>query len=106
MHWRWRSCWARSRPLLAQRFRVRDEFGELYRQAGLLVAPSIAYMYTFSEIAAELALETPGVDALETAALCRGPRGGAGVSVGSTSSIWAATEAVMGAAKLVPSTCW
>jgi len=68
---------------------VRDRFGELYRQAGLLVSPSIAYMYTFSEIAAELALETPGVDSLETAALARGPRGAsAGVTVGSTASIF------------------
>jgi short subunit dehydrogenase-like uncharacterized protein len=68
---------------------VRDQFGDLYRQAGLLVSPSIAYMYTFSEIAAELALETPGIDALETSALCRGPRGGAsGVTVGSTASIF------------------
>ena len=68
---------------------VRDKFGELYRQAGLLVSPSIAYMYTFAEIAAELALETPGVDALETATLCRGPRFAAsGVTVGSTASIF------------------
>ena len=68
---------------------VRDQFGELYRQAGLLVSPSMAYMYTFSEIAAELALETPGIDVLETAAICRGPRGGAsGVTVGSTASIF------------------
>lgn len=68
---------------------VREQFGDLYRQAGLLVSPSIAYMYTFAEIAAELALETEGIDALETATLCRGPRGGAaGVSVGSTASIF------------------
>jgi short subunit dehydrogenase-like uncharacterized protein len=68
---------------------VRDRFGELYRQAGLLVSPSIAYMYTFAEIAAELALETHGVDALETATLCRGPRFTAsGVTVGSTASIF------------------
>ena len=68
---------------------VRDQFGEPFRQAGLLVSPSVAYMYTFAEIAAELALETPGVDALETATLCRGPRGGsAGVTVGSTASIF------------------
>jgi short subunit dehydrogenase-like uncharacterized protein len=67
---------------------VRDQFGELYRQAGLLVAPSTAYMYTFAEIAAQLALETHGVDVLETATLCRNPRGGAsGVTVGSTASI-------------------
>jgi len=69
--------------------RVRDEFGEQFRQAGLLVSPSVAYMYAFAEIAAELALETPGVDALETATLCRGPRGDvAGVTVGSTASIF------------------
>jgi short subunit dehydrogenase-like uncharacterized protein len=68
---------------------VRDRFGETYRQAGLLVSPSTAYMYTFAEIAAELALETPGINVLETATLCRGPRGGAsGVTVGSTASIF------------------
>jgi len=67
---------------------VREQFGELYAQAGLLVSPSISYMYTFAEIAAELALETQGVDALETATLCRGPRDVAGVSVGSAASIF------------------
>ncbi|MBI2382857.1 MAG: saccharopine dehydrogenase NADP-binding domain-containing protein [Gammaproteobacteria bacterium] len=68
---------------------VRDGFGEIYRQAGLLVSPSLAYMYTFSEIAAEIALETPGIDVLETATLCRGPRFAAsGVTVGSTASIF------------------
>jgi short subunit dehydrogenase-like uncharacterized protein len=68
---------------------VREKFGDLYRQAGLLVSPSTAYMYTFAEIAAELALETHGVDALETATLCRMPRGGgSGVTVGSTASIF------------------
>lgn len=68
---------------------VRDRFGAAYAQAGLLVAPSTAYMYTFAEIAAELALETQGIDTLETATLCRGPRGGAsGVTVGSTASIF------------------
>lgn len=68
--------------------RARDEFGELYRQAGLLLSPSNAYMFTFAEIAAELALETPGVDSLETATICRGPRGVAGVSVGSSATIF------------------
>ena len=68
---------------------MRDRFGELYRQAGLLLSPSLAYMYTFSEIAAELALETPGIDVIETAALARGPRTGvSGVTVGSTASIF------------------
>jgi len=68
---------------------VRDQFGERFRQAGLLVSPSNAYMYTFAEIAAELALETPGVDALETATLTRGLRFvGAGVTIGSTATIF------------------
>src|SRR5262249_3753714 len=31
---------------------ARDQFGELYRQAGLLLSPSNAYMYTYAEIAA------------------------------------------------------
>src|SRR3546814_16886220 len=62
-----------------------------YAQAGLLVSPSIAYMYSFAEIAAELALETPGIDCLETATICRGPRNvGSGVPVGSTASLFAA----------------
>lgn len=69
---------------------VRDRFGEPFRQAGLLVSPSVAYMYTFAEIAAQLALDTPGVDALETGTLCLVPRGVAGVTVGSTSSIFEA----------------
>lgn len=68
---------------------VREQFGEQFRQAGLLVSPSLAYMYSYSEIAAELALETPGIDTLETAALCRGLRfAGAGITVGSTATIF------------------
>jgi short subunit dehydrogenase-like uncharacterized protein len=68
---------------------VRERYGDVYRQAGLLLAPSTAYMYTFAEIAAELALETQGVDCLETGTLCRGTRfAAAGVTVGSTASIF------------------
>jgi short subunit dehydrogenase-like uncharacterized protein len=68
---------------------ARDQFGALFAQAGLLLCPSISYMYTLSEIAAELALETPGIDTLETAALCRSPRtASGGVTVGSTASIF------------------
>lgn len=85
---------------------VRDQFGELYRQAGLLVSPSIAYMYSYAEIAAELALETPGIDALETSTISRGPRGGAsGVTVGSTASIFElfrAEQCYLWEKKLVP----
>ncbi|BAL24245.1 trans-acting enoyl reductase family protein [Azoarcus sp. KH32C] len=68
---------------------MRERFGEQYRQAGLVLAPATSYMYAFAEIAAELALETPGVDVLETATLCRGTRfAAAGVTVGSTASIF------------------
>lgn len=68
---------------------MRERFGELYRQAGLVLAPATSYMYAFAEIAAELALETPGVDVLETATICRGTRfAAAGVTVGSTASIF------------------
>jgi short subunit dehydrogenase-like uncharacterized protein len=68
---------------------MRERFGERYRQAGLLLSPSTAYMYTFAEIAAELALETQGIDCLETGTLCRGTRfTAAGVTVGSTASIF------------------
>ena len=68
--------------------KAREQFGKAYADAGLLCAPSTAYMYTVSEIAAELALETPGIDMLETASLSRGPMQGAGVTVGSTASIF------------------
>lgn len=84
---------------------ARDEFGELYRQAGLLLSSSNAYMYTYAEIAAELALETPGIDALETATLARGPRNVAGVSVGSTATIFEGARheaAYLWEKKLVP----
>jgi short subunit dehydrogenase-like uncharacterized protein len=68
---------------------MRERFGDAFRQAGRVLAPSLSYMYSYAEIAAELALETPGVDCLETATLCRGTRGGAaGVTVGSTASIF------------------
>lgn len=68
---------------------VREKFGALFADAGLLVSPSVAYMYTFAEIAAEIALETPGIDALETATISRGPRGNtSGVTVGSTATIF------------------
>jgi short subunit dehydrogenase-like uncharacterized protein len=67
---------------------VREQFGRQFAEAGLLVSPATAYMFTFVEIAAELALETHGVDVLETATICRGSRSSAGVTVGSTASIF------------------
>jgi short subunit dehydrogenase-like uncharacterized protein len=67
---------------------ARERFGQSYAEAGLVLSPSVSYMFTVGEIAAELALETPGVDALETASLSRGPMQGSGVTVGSTASIF------------------
>lgn len=67
---------------------ARERFGKAYAEAGLVLSTSVSYMYTIGEIAAELALETPGIDALETACLSRGPMQGSGVTVGSTASIF------------------
>lgn len=72
----------------AHLFASREEFGADYAAANLVCAPSTSYMYTLAEIAAELALEAPGIDAVETSTICRGPRVGSGVTVGSTASIF------------------
>ncbi|MGI9288307.1 MAG: saccharopine dehydrogenase family protein [Pseudomonadales bacterium] len=47
---------------------VAMEFGKQYEAAGKVLAPCTSYMYTPLEIAAHIALETPGVDTLE--AIC------------------------------------
>ncbi|MEJ9079504.1 DUF5938 domain-containing protein [Gordonia malaquae] len=44
-----------------------ETFDERYAAAGLLLAPGIAQMYTTGEIAAQIALETPGLDTLDIA---------------------------------------
>lgn len=49
-----------------------EEWGEQYADAGLLLAPGIAQMYTTGEIAANLALETPGLDTLDILVLWKG----------------------------------
>ncbi|KRC53327.1 MULTISPECIES: saccharopine dehydrogenase family protein [unclassified Nocardioides] len=67
---------------------IREQFGEEYAEAGLVLCPSLSYMHTIAQIAAELTLETPGIDSLETATIVRGPREGSGVTVGSTASIF------------------
>jgi short subunit dehydrogenase-like uncharacterized protein len=67
---------------------AREKFGKAYAEAGLVLSASVSYMYTLSEIAAELALETPGIDSLETVSLSRGPCQSAGVTVGSAASIF------------------
>lgn len=44
-----------------------DEYGEKFAAAGLLLSPGLAQMYTTGEIAAQLCLETPGIDTLDIA---------------------------------------
>jgi Family of unknown function (DUF5938)/Saccharopine dehydrogenase NADP binding domain len=44
-----------------------DKFGGEFAEAGLLLAPGIAQMYTTGEIAAQLCLEKPGLDTLDIA---------------------------------------
>ena len=44
-----------------------DQWGAEYAEAGLLLAPGIAQMYTTGEIAAQLCLDKPGLDTLDIA---------------------------------------
>ncbi|WP_077001353.1 DUF5938 domain-containing protein [Variovorax sp. KK3] len=44
-----------------------QEYGERFANAGLLLSPGLAQMYTTGEIAAQLCLETPGLDTLDIA---------------------------------------
>lgn len=44
-----------------------EQYGADFRAAGLLLSPGIAQMYTTGEIAAQLCLETPGLDTLDIA---------------------------------------
>jgi len=44
---------------------VRDRYGERFAAAGLLLAPASSYMWAAGNLAAEIALETPGVDSLD-----------------------------------------
>ncbi|MEJ8846305.1 DUF5938 domain-containing protein [Variovorax rhizosphaerae] len=43
------------------------QYGVKFAQAGLLLSPGLAQMYTTGEIAAQLCLETPGLDTLDIA---------------------------------------
>ena len=49
-----------------------EEYGKRMADAGLLLAPGIAQMYTTSEIAAQLCLEKPGVDTLDILVFWKG----------------------------------
>ena len=44
-----------------------QEYGARFANAGLLLSPGLAQMYTTGEIAAQLCLETPGLDTLDIA---------------------------------------
>ena len=44
-----------------------QEYGARFAAAGLLLSPGLAQMYTTGEIAAQLCLETPGLDTLDIA---------------------------------------
>ncbi|WP_405061249.1 DUF5938 domain-containing protein [Kribbella sp. NBC_01505] len=44
-----------------------EKYGAQFAEAGLLLAPGIAQMYTTGEIAAQLCLEQPGLDTLDIA---------------------------------------
>jgi hypothetical protein len=62
---------------------VQEKLGEAYAEEGLLLAPCIAQMYTNGEIAANIALENPGVDTLDTLVLWGGDP-----TIASTASIF------------------
>ncbi|MDA0160602.1 DUF5938 domain-containing protein [Solirubrobacter ginsenosidimutans] len=47
-------------------------WGEKFAEQGLLIAPGVAQMYTTGEIAANLALETPGMETLDILVLWKG----------------------------------
>ena len=47
-------------------------FGDRFAAAGLVLAPGVAQMYTTGEIAANLCLETPGLDTLDILVLWKG----------------------------------
>lgn len=49
-----------------------DQWGAQFAEAGLLLAPGIAQMYTTGEIAAQIALETPGLHSLDMLVLWKG----------------------------------
>lgn len=49
-----------------------QRWGDAFAEAGLLLSPGIAQMYTTGEIAANLALETPGMETLDVLVLWKG----------------------------------
>jgi hypothetical protein len=51
---------------------AKQRWGQAYAEKGLLLAPSVAQMYTTGEIAANICLENPGLDTLDILVLWRG----------------------------------
>lgn len=51
---------------------AQDHFGAKFAAKGLLLSPGIAQMYTTGEIAANICLETPGLDTLDILVLWKG----------------------------------
>jgi hypothetical protein len=51
---------------------AKTRFGAQFKDAGLLLSPGIAQMYTTGEIAANICLETPGLDTLDILVLWKG----------------------------------
>ncbi len=62
---------------------MQEKFHEKYEQAGLVCAPATAYMFTVSDIAARICLETPGIDSLDVRVHTFGTP-----TVGSTQSVF------------------
>ena len=46
-------------------FKLKKEYGQKFADAGLLLCPANSWMWTAGLIAAEIALESPGIDSLE-----------------------------------------
>ncbi len=62
---------------------MQDKFHDRFEAAGLVCSPATAYMFTVSDIAARICLETPGVDSLDVRVFTCGTP-----TVGSTQSVF------------------
>ncbi len=62
---------------------MREKFHDKFEDAGLVCAPATAYMFTVSDIAARICLETPGIDSLDIRIFTFGTP-----TVGSTQSVF------------------
>lgn len=62
---------------------MQDKFHDRFEAAGLVCSPATAYMFTVSDIAARVCLETPGVDSLDVRVFTYGTP-----TVGSTQSVF------------------